>query len=155
MSHCTVQYVKSPAKIGKPVTAGPPATACSKGTAETPLQRDQQQEPPGTKRKPASARMPATVWMQATAVAQVQYSRIAIEISELYRKCPPFPITHWPAEPVFKNFQGAQESIPPAYVAWCGLVRQIGLSHSPDPPSWESIPGLLKRFTNSDSDRLG
>jgi hypothetical protein len=53
MSHCAVQYVKPPAKIGtpgsaemlatetapstagKPITAGLPATASSKGTAET------------------------------------------------------------------------------------------------------------------------
>ena len=54
MSHCKVQYVKTPTKIGapgsagtlatertsaivgKPVTAGPAATACSKATTERP-----------------------------------------------------------------------------------------------------------------------
>jgi hypothetical protein len=35
------------------------------------------------------------------------------------------------AEPVFVNVYGAPESIP---------------------PGWESIPGLLKRFTNTGSD---
>jgi hypothetical protein len=32
-----------------------------------------------------------------------------------------------------------------------GLVHQIGLSHT-GPPGWESIPGLLKRFTNTGSE---
>ncbi len=42
------------------------------------------------------------------------------------------------SEPVFVNVYGAQESIPPAYVAW-----RAG------PICWESIPGLLKRLTNT------
>jgi hypothetical protein len=44
------------------------------------------------------------------------------------------------AESVFVNVFGAQESIPPTYVA-CRTA----------PPGWESIPGLLKMFTNTGS----
>jgi hypothetical protein len=51
-------------------------------------------------------------------------------------------------EPVFVNVYGAQESIPPAYVAG-GPVRQW-ISRT-CPPGWESIPMLLKRFKNSGS----
>jgi hypothetical protein len=43
----------------------------------------------------------------------------------------------------------SEESIPPAYVAWCAGTTnrfcRIG------PLGWESIPGLLKRFTNTGS----
>ncbi len=36
------------------------------------------------------------------------------------------------SEPEFVNFQGAQESIPPAYVAWwAGTSNKIGLSYRP------------------------
>jgi hypothetical protein len=34
-----------------------------------------------------------------------------------------------------------------------GPVRQIGLAFFTGPPGWESIPGLLKRFTNTGSVR--
>ncbi len=46
---------------------------------------------------------------------------------------------------------GSQESIPPVYVAW-RPVRQIpvGLLYR-TAAGWESIPGLLKRFTNTGS----
>ncbi len=74
MSHCTVQYVKSPAKIGMPgsagmhatartpSTAGLPAIASWKGTAET-------LATPGT---PAIAGRPATIIHQELKVRQQQ-----------------------------------------------------------------------------------
>ncbi len=57
-------------------------------------------------------------------------------------------------EPVFVNVYGAQKLIPrnrlhqPKQPG--GPVRQIGLSYC-GPPGWESITGLLKRFTSSGS----
>ncbi len=45
----------------------------------------------------------------------------------------------------------SKESIPPAYVAWRASIRQIGLSYRPA-QGWKSIPGLLKRFTNTGSE---
>jgi hypothetical protein len=41
------------------------------------------------------------------------------------------------------------ESIPPAHVAW--LADTSNRDVVTGPPGWESIPGLLKRFTNSGS----
>ncbi len=58
-------------------------------------------------------------------------------------------------EPVFVNVYGAQESNPmnrfrhPMKPG--GPVRQIGCRTGPS--AWESIPGLLKRSTNTDSGR--
>ncbi len=53
------------------------------------------------------------------------------------------------------NVLGAQESIPSAYVAWTRICKRL---RSPEidskesfSPDWESIPGLLERFTNSGS----
>jgi hypothetical protein len=47
----------------------------------------------------------------------------------------------------------SKESIPPAYVAWrAGTSNRVVV---PARPGWESIPGLLKRFTNSGSGYLG
>jgi hypothetical protein len=46
------------------------------------------------------------------------------------------------SEPVFVNVSGAQESIPPAYVAWSRRYVKKGCRTSP--PGWESISGLLK-----------
>ncbi len=57
-------------------------------------------------------------------------------------------------EPVFVNVYGAQESIPrnrfrqPMKPG--GPVRKIGFRTGP--PGWESIPGLLKRSTNTGSE---
>jgi hypothetical protein len=48
-------------------------------------------------------------------------------------------------EPVFVNDYGAQESIP---------RNQFGQGCHKGPPGCESIPGLLKRFTNTGSDVL-
>ncbi len=43
----------------------------------------------------------------------------------------------------------SKESIPPASVAWrTGTSNRVCRT---GPPGWESIPGLLKRFTNSGS----
>jgi hypothetical protein len=43
----------------------------------------------------------------------------------------------------------SQDSIPPAYVAWrAGTSNRIV---APARQGWESIPGLLKRFTNTGS----
>ncbi len=45
----------------------------------------------------------------------------------------------------------SEDSIPPAYVAWrAGTTNRVVL---PVPPGWESIPGLLKRFTHTGSGR--
>ncbi len=41
---------------------------------------------------------------------------------------------------------GAKESIPPAYVAWRARTTNKVVA-----PGWESIPGLLKRFSNGGS----
>ncbi len=39
-----------------------------------------------------------------------------------------------------------EESVPPAYAAWrAGTTNRVAV------PGWESIPGLLKRFTNTGS----
>ncbi len=68
MSHCTVQYVKPPAKIGMPglagmlATARPAATASSKGTLET----------LATPGMPAIAERPATVTNQELKGCQQQ-----------------------------------------------------------------------------------
>ncbi len=51
-------------------------------------------------------------------------------------------------EPVFVNVYGAQESIPPAYIA-CMAGRYGKQGCLTGPPSWESIPGLLKRCTHT------
>ncbi len=41
----------------------------------------------------------------------------------------------------------SDESIPPAYVAWrADMTNKLTYT---GPPGWESIPGLLKRFTNT------
>ncbi len=61
---------------------------------------------------------------------------------------------HWGrTEPVFVNVYGAQEAILRTDSATQPVrpVRQIGLSNT-GPPGWESIPGLLKRSTNTGSD---
>jgi hypothetical protein len=43
----------------------------------------------------------------------------------------------------------SEESIPPTYVAWrAGTTNRIGV---PARQAWESIPGQLKRFTNTGS----
>jgi hypothetical protein len=43
----------------------------------------------------------------------------------------------------------SEESIPPAFVAWwAGKPKRDVV------PVWESIPGLLKRFTNTGSENL-
>ncbi len=48
------------------------------------------------------------------------------------------------------NVYGAQESIPHhRFRQPCGPVRQVGCHTGP--PGWESIHGLLKRFTNTGS----
>ncbi len=47
-----------------------------------------------------------------------------------------------------KNQFNSEESIPPAYVAWRAGTKK-GLSYWP--ASWESIPGLHKRSTNTGS----
>jgi hypothetical protein len=41
------------------------------------------------------------------------------------------PPTYLLTEPEFVKHQGAQESIPPAYVAWRAGIRPIGLSYRP------------------------
>jgi len=51
--------------------------------------------------------------------------------------------------PEFVNVEGAQESIPPAYVAWrAGTITLFGLTarQAGGIDSLESIPGLLKRL---------
>jgi hypothetical protein len=53
-------------------------------------------------------------------------------------------------EPIFVNVHGALESISPAYVAWqAGATNRIACRTSP--LGWESIPGILKRSTNTGS----
>ncbi len=52
-------------------------------------------------------------------------------------------------EPEFVNVLEAQESIPRAYVVWRADTSIRVLV----PTRWESIPGLLKRFTNSGSEQ--
>ncbi len=58
-----------------------------------------------------------------------------------------------PLEPVFVNDYGAQELIPRNRFRQLmfsgGPFRQIG--YRTGPPGWESIPGLLKMFTNTGS----
>ncbi len=44
----------------------------------------------------------------------------------------------------------SKESIPPAYLAWRADTTKQGCRTGP--PGWESIPGLLKRFTNIGSE---
>jgi hypothetical protein len=63
---------------------------------------------------------------------------------------PPPPVGDGP-ELVFVNVYGAQESIPKnrlrqAMEPWLAGIRQIVCI---GPPGWGSIPGLLKRFTNT------
>jgi hypothetical protein len=56
-------------------------------------------------------------------------------------------------EPVFANVYAVQGSIPPAYVAWrAGTTNGVAV---PRATGWESIPGLLERFTNKGSDISG
>jgi hypothetical protein len=56
-------------------------------------------------------------------------------------------------EPLFANVYAVQESIPAAYVAWwAGSTNGVAV---PGTPGWKSIPGLLERFTNTDSDISG
>ncbi len=61
-------------------------------------------------------------------------------------------------EPVFVKVYGAQESIPwnrfrqPRY-SLAGRYNKYG--GRTGPPGWESIPGLLKRFTNTGSEKHG
>ncbi len=45
----------------------------------------------------------------------------------------------------------SKQSIPQAYVAWRAGVTSNRVVVPPAAPCWESIPGLLKKFTNSDS----
>jgi hypothetical protein len=47
-------------------------------------------------------------------------------------------------EPEFVKHQGAQESIPPAYVALLAGIRPIGLSTCHRPAMGRIVPGLLK-----------
>ncbi len=45
----------------------------------------------------------------------------------------------------------SEKSIPPAFVDWqAGTKNRVAVT---GPPGWESIPGLLKRFTNTGSGR--
>ncbi len=54
----------------------------------------------------------------------------------------------------FRRFFCCQriESIPSAYVAWRAVYVKYGCRSGQ--PGWESIPGLLKRFTNSGSGEI-
>ncbi len=61
-------------------------------------------------------------------------------------------------EPVFVNVLrspgiDSEESIPPAYVAWRAGTTYRGCRTVPS--GWDSIPGLLKRFTNTGSVCMG
>jgi hypothetical protein len=60
------------------------------------------------------------------------------------------PPAYVASEPVFVNGKGAQESIPRNQFA--GLCSQAGrYGCCTGPPSWKSIPGILKRFTYTGS----
>ncbi len=66
-----------------------------------------------------------------------------------------FPL---PSEPVFVNIYGAQELNPrnQSLACLCSLNdRYDKQGCRTSPPEWESIPGLLKRFTNTGSDEQG
>ncbi len=56
-------------------------------------------------------------------------------------------------EPVFVNVQGHQESIPridsASLCSMAGRYDKYGCRIGP--PGWESVPGILKRFTNTGS----
>ncbi len=57
-----------------------------------------------------------------------------------------FTVYLYAPEPVFVNVEGAQELIPPAYVAYSGPVRQLGgLSYQAGNRFLGSLTGLQRR----------
>jgi hypothetical protein len=73
-----------------------------------------------------------------------------------YQRCRPLKLATWVriCKCLWSPGIDSQESISPAYVAWrASTINTVGFRTGP--PIWESIPGLLKRSTNTGSGSSG